>query len=138
MAIREVLLDTNAYVAFKRDLPDAIEIIRHAPLIGLNSIVLGELLGGFAVGSREAANRQELKSFLSSSRVRLYVVDDDTSSLYAAVYLSLRKKGRPIPTNDIWIAATALQHNLAVFTYDKHLREVDGIVVGNQLTDFVI
>lgn len=138
MAIREVLLDTNAYVAFKRDLPDAVEIIRHASLIGINSIVLGELLGGFAVGSREAANRQELKSFLSSSRVQLYVVDDDTAAHYAAVYLHLRKKGRPIPTNDIWIAATALQHSLAVFTYDNHLQMVDGIVVGNQLVDFIV
>jgi tRNA(fMet)-specific endonuclease VapC len=92
VAIREILLDTNAYAAFKRDLADAVEIIRHAPLIGINSIVLGELLGGFAVGSREAANRQELKSFLSSSRVRLYAVDDNTAAHYAAVYLNPAKK----------------------------------------------
>jgi tRNA(fMet)-specific endonuclease VapC len=138
VAIREVLLDTNAYAAFKRDLLDAVEIIRHAPLIGVNSIVLGELLSGFAVGSREAANRQELALFLSSSRVRVYTVDDGTAAHYAGVYMNLRNKGKPIPTNDIWIAATALQHRLAVFTYDKHFQAVDGLAIGSQLADFVV
>jgi hypothetical protein len=52
--VRAILLDTNAYAAFKRGLPDAVEVIAHAPRIGINSIVLGELLSGFAVGTREA------------------------------------------------------------------------------------
>jgi tRNA(fMet)-specific endonuclease VapC len=60
VAVRNILLDTNAYAAFKRGAPDAVEIIRHVPLIGISSIVLGELLGGFAAGTRETANRQEL------------------------------------------------------------------------------
>jgi predicted nucleic acid-binding protein len=51
--VRDVLLDTNAYVAFKRGLPDAVDVITHIPRIGINSIVLGELLSGFAVGTRE-------------------------------------------------------------------------------------
>lgn len=58
MAVRSILLDTNAYAAFKRDAPEAVEIIRYAPLIGISSIVLGEVLSGFAVGTREATNRQ--------------------------------------------------------------------------------
>lgn len=55
MAVRHLLLDTNAYAAFKRGTPEAIEIIRHAPFIGISSIVLGELLGGFAAGAQEKA-----------------------------------------------------------------------------------
>jgi predicted nucleic acid-binding protein len=137
VAIRGILLDTNAYAAFKRNVPDAIDIIRQAPLIAINSVVLGELLGGFAVGSREATNRQELNLFLSSSRVRLYAVDADTAAFYATVYLNLRKKGPPLPTNDMWIAATAMQHGMAVFTYDKHLQAVDSITAGNRLADFI-
>lgn len=137
MAVREILLDTNAYAAFKRNVPDAVEIIRHAPLIGINSIVLGELLGGFAVGTREAANKQELKRFFNSDRVKLFSVDDSTAEYYAMVYRDLKRKGRPIPTNDMWIAATALQHGLAVFSYDDHFQAVDGIIVGNRLLDFV-
>ena len=138
MAVREILLDTDAYAAFKRNVPDAVEIIRHAPLIGINSIVLGELLGGFAVGRREAANKRELERFLDSDRVRLFSVDDGTADYYAIVYRNLRRKGRPIPTNDMWIAATALQHGLSVFSYDGHFQAVDGIIVGNHLSDFVL
>jgi predicted nucleic acid-binding protein len=137
MAVREILLDTNAYSAFKRNAPDAVEIIRHAPVIGINSIVLGELLGGFAAGKREAINRQELKQFLGSKRVRLLAVDESTAEYYAMVYRNLRQKGQPIPTNDMWIAATALQHGLALFTYDGHFQHVDGLKSGNHLSDFI-
>ncbi len=137
MAVKEILLDTNAYSAFKRNVPDAIEIIRHAPVIGINSIVLGELLGGFAVGKREAINRQELKQFLSSKRVRLVTVDEGTAEYYAIIYRGLRQKGQPIPTNDMWIAATALQHGLAVYTYDGHFQYVEGLNIGNRLSDFI-
>lgn len=138
MAIREILLDTNAYSAFKRNAQDAVEIIRHVPLIGINSIVCGELLSGFSVGSREETNRQELTLFVSSRRVRLFSVDDVTAHHYAVIYRKLRQKGQPIPSNDMWIAATALQHNLAVFTYDGHFQAIDGLITGNRLPDFVI
>jgi len=138
VAIREILLDTNAYSAFKRNGQDAVEIIRHVPLIGINSIVLGELLGGFSVGSREETNRQELKLFLASQRVKLFSVDDITAGYYAMIYRNLRQKGQPIPTNDMWIAATALQHSLTVFTYDEHFQAIDGLITGNRLSDFVL
>lgn len=137
MAVRQIVLDTNAYAAFKRNLPEAVEVIRRAPLIGINTIVLGELLAGFAVGAREAANKQELKIFLASRRVRLFGLDENTAEWYATVYRDLKRKGRPIPTNDMWVAATALQHGLAVFSFDSHFQHVDGIVVGKALDDFV-
>ena len=137
MAIRSVLLDTNAYAEFKRGVPEAAEIIRHVPLVGINSIVVGELLAGFATGSREAANRRELERFLASDRVRLYSIDRVTARYYAAVYWALRRKGHPIPTNDMWIAATALEHGLAIFSYDGHFEPVDDVISGQHLTDFV-
>lgn len=137
MAVRDILLDTNAYSAFKRNSPDAIEIIKHAPVIGINSIVLGELLAGFAVGKREALNRQELDKFLGSKRVKLLTVDEGTSEYYAIIYRNLRQKGQPIPTNDMWIGATALRHGFAVFTYDGHFQYVGGLKIGNRLSDFV-
>ena len=136
MAIREILIDTNAYAAFKRNAPDAVEIVRRVPLIVVNSIVLGELLSGFAVGSREAINKHELNLFLSSPRVKQVSIDNSTAEHYATVYRELRKKGHPIPTNDLWIAASAFQHNLAVFTYDNHFQAIDGLIAGNQLSDF--
>ncbi len=64
MAVKDILLDTNAYAAFKRDRAEALNIVRRAPRIALNSVVLGELLAGFAAGSREARNRAELQTRL--------------------------------------------------------------------------
>jgi tRNA(fMet)-specific endonuclease VapC len=127
VAIRNILLDTNAYVAFKQGTADAVEVLQYTPRIGINSIVLGELLSGFAIGTREEENRQELEQFLASERVDQLVVDIETAAHYAVVYRELRRRGRPIPTNDMWIAATALQHRLAIFSHDEHFHEVAGL-----------
>ncbi len=115
--MKHILLDTNAYAAFKQGKKAAIEIIRHAPVVGINSVVLGELLAGFAKGNRNTENRKELQSFLRSSRVVMLSVDMQTAEDYAQIYLHLKQKGQPIPTNDIWIAASARQHDFAIFTF---------------------
>jgi len=136
--VKNILLDTNAYAAFKRGEPEAISVIQRAPVIGINSVVLGELYSGFAAGEREAENRQELKRLLDSPRVALLPITAGTAEYYARVYLDLRRKGKPIPTNDMWIAASALQHGLDVFSYDHHFTAVDGLVVGSSVKDFDI
>lgn len=138
MALRGVVLDTNAYGKFKEGAPGAVAIIRRVPLIGLCSIVLGELLSGFVVGSREAANREELRQFIRRPRVRLLPVDEEVAEHYAVVYRSLKRSGQPIPTNDMWIVATALRHDLAVFTYDRHFRYLDGLLTGFELEHFLV
>lgn len=135
--VRQILLDTNAYAAFKQGEEEAVEILRRAQAIGISSIVLGELLSGFAAGGKEAENRRELSALLQSSRVTVISVDQDTSEFYSVVYLGLRRKMKPIPTNDLWIAACALQHGLAVFSYDRHFAEVPGLIAGCRLTDFL-
>lgn len=99
--------------------------------------MLGELLAGFVAGTREAVNRQELATFLASQRVILFGLDEKTAEFYATVYRNLRRKGRPIPTNDMWIAATALQHGLAVFSFDSHFQHIDGLAAGKALSDFL-
>lgn len=96
-----ILLDTSADAAFKRGEPDAVSVIQQAPTIALNSVVLGELLGGFAAGSREQQNRAELEAFLSITRVWVAPVDRLTAEQYAGVYSALREGGTPIPTNDM-------------------------------------
>lgn len=137
MGIDKILIDTNAYASFKRGDMTAVEIIRYSHFIGINTIVLGELLSGFAVGNQESLNRQELEKFLKSPRVKILAVDHETAEHYADIYKELRQKGRPIPTNDLWIAATAVQYNLAVFTYDEHFKVVNEIRIGNRLIDFI-
>lgn len=137
MVVRNILLDTNGYSAFKRGNPDAIAVIQHTPLIGVSSIVLGELLSGFAAGQRQATNQQELARFLASPRVALLEITAKTAEYYAQVYLNLRGKGRPIPTNDMWVAASALQYDYALLTYDHHFAEVDDLVIVSNLAELL-
>lgn len=135
--MKSVLLDTNAYAAFKRGNQEAVQILRYAETIGISAIVLGELLSGFEAGSREANNRRELTEFLESSRVTVLSVDDETAEFYAHTFQVLKRKGRPIPSNDLWIAATALQYGFAVFTYDEHFSEIEGLITVNSVSDFL-
>jgi predicted nucleic acid-binding protein len=136
--VRDVLLDTNAYVAFKRGMPEAVDVLTHVPRIGINSIVLGELLSGFAVGTREEANRQELQQFLASERVHQLVIDAETAGQYAVVYRERRRRGRPMPTQDMGIAARALQHGFAVCSDAGHCHEVPGRHLGTRWDDFLV
>jgi tRNA(fMet)-specific endonuclease VapC len=126
--MKRVLLDTNAYVAFKRDDPNVVELLRLADEVVVSTVVLGELLAGFAAGQREPRNREELAQFLASPRVLVVPVDEGTADCYARVFALLRRKGRPIPVNDLWIAATALQHGLLLITYDEHFEAIEGLM----------
>ena len=135
--MRPILLDTNAYTAFMLGAVEVIEVIAHADQLFLTPIVLGELLGGFAAGTREPKNRAELARFLDSSRVEVLVVTAQTADSYALVYAGLRRKGQPIPTNDLWIAASALEHGAALLTRDAHFSHIDGLRSGQRLDDFL-
>ena len=135
--MRPILSDTNAYTAFMLGEADVVEVLAHAERIQLNSIVLGELLGGFAAGVREARNRGELARFLASPRVEVVPVTAQTADSYALVYSGLRRKGQPIPSNDLWIAASALEHGAALLTRDAHFGHVEGLRCGRRLEDFL-
>ena len=65
-------------------------------------------------------------------------IDAETAAQYAIVYRELRRRGRPIPTNDMWIAASALPHGLAVFSDDRHFHEGPDLHVGTRLDDFLL
>ncbi len=136
--MRPMLIDTNAYAAFKRGDAAIIEILQHVEVIAISPIVLGELLGGFDHGSQSKQNRKELHQFLDSSRIRFYPITLDTANFYGQVYTALRRLGQPIPTNDMWIAAQALEHGCMLCTYDKHFRAIEGLFVGHTLTEFII
>lgn len=135
--MRPILIDTNAYTAFMLGDAAVVEVVAHAERICLNSIVLGELLGGFAAGTRESRNRAELARFMDSPRVEVLPVTAETADSYALVYSSLRRKGQPIPTNDLWIAASALEHGAALLTRDTHFGQIDGLRCGQRLEDFL-
>ncbi len=135
--MRPILLDTNAYTAFKRGDEQIIAVLAYAPSIIVCATVLGELLGGFAAGQRESANRSELTQFINTPRVRVVSCTAATADLYALVYAALRRKGQPIPTNDLWIAASSLEYGAALLTLDAHFQNIDGLRAGTQLENFI-
>jgi tRNA(fMet)-specific endonuclease VapC len=115
-----VALDTNRYSDFARGETVVREILETAHEVFLPFIVLGELRAGFAVGKRSAANERNLRGFLAKDGVDLLFADEQTTHHYATVYRQLRRQGTPIPTNDMWIAALVLQHNLVLCDRDQH------------------
>lgn len=123
-----IFLDTSAYSAFRRGHQQIQHRIREASEILLNPVVLGELRVGFLKGTRLTENLAGLKQFLASPRVELVPVDEEAAERYALILDSLRRVGTPIPINDIWIAASAMQYGSVLLTTDPHFREVAQIV----------
>jgi tRNA(fMet)-specific endonuclease VapC len=125
--MNQILIDTNIYVAFKRNDQTVVNLLRQAASIAMNTVVLGELLAGFRGGRRDAENRRELDLFLDTPRVAMLPVDEGTADFFALVFNQLKTNGTPIPTNDIWIAASAMQHGLALASLDNHFRQIAGL-----------
>ncbi len=124
-----VLLDTSAYSAFMLGDPEVKAALQRADEIYLTPVVLGELLAGFIRGKWRRKNEREIRAFLSSPRVQVIDVDEETAQRYAVILNGLWRAGTPIPTNDVWIAASAMQHGLRVLTRDAHYQKVAQIVV---------
>ena len=122
-----VALDTNAYSDFMRGIPSRVSVVQAAERVYLPLIVLGELRAGFEAGNQQLRNAATLDRFLQSSRVEVLAPDLATTAVYAQVFAELRKQGTPIPTNDLWIAALALQHGLPLCTSDSHFQHVSGL-----------
>lgn len=93
----------------------------------MSSIVIGELLFGFRNGSRYDENAQALRTFLEDPHVRLLTVTWETADLFGRISAELRKKGRPIPTNDIWIAAHALEAGADLLSSDSHFGQIEDL-----------
>ena len=125
----KLLLDTSAYSAFKRNHSVTVAAIQSAPQILLSVTVLGELYAGFAAGSQTERNHEELNALLQNGRVQIVPIKKGTAERYANIYLYLRKLGRPIPTNDLWIAASAMEHSATLITADAHFNHIPQIIV---------
>ena len=124
----KILLDTNAYVGFKRNVAGVVEIITRSELILFSPVVLGELMFGFRNGTKFQENMQDLEKFLSHEVVDLIQIGKITSDRYSRIASQLKHQGTPIPTNDIWIAAQTMEHGAELITSDKHFEKINGLV----------
>ena len=122
-----ILLDSNAYSAFMRGNHEVRDLIRDAEEALFSAVVVGELLYGFRQGARFEQNLAELRSFLERPYVSLIPVGPVTADRYSRVMTALRAKGRPIPTNDVWIAAHAMETGADLVSAEGHFEHVDGI-----------
>ena len=121
------LLDTNAYVGLKRGDDAVARIVRTSSELVISVVVIGELLFGFRNGSRFEHNADELEEFVGSPRVRILPVTRTTADRFGRIAASLRRSGKPIPSNDIWIAAHTFESGGELVTFDRHFESVAGL-----------
>ncbi len=125
----KVCLDTNAYSRLAQGDDEVCRILERADSITVPAVVIGELTYGFLNGSRRAENEAALERFLEEDDVSCQPVTRSIAERYGYVKAALKKKGTPIPENDIWIAATALETGCWLVTYDAHFNQVSGLVL---------
>ena len=121
------LLDTNIISALFKVEEIIASKITEANEIYIPVIAIGELYYGAELTGDKSKYIIHIEDIKSSYPV--LIVDEITVKQYGSIKAALRRKGKPIPENDIYIAALALQHNLAVATRDKHFKEIDGISI---------
>ena len=124
-----VCLDTNAYSRLMGGHAPLTQLLESADEVLVPTTVLGELHAGFELGSRREANRRELAEFLALPGVEATAITTDIAERYGILVGQLSRQGTPIPTNDIWLAAIALETGTRLITYDSHFENVPGLII---------
>lgn len=129
MALKAAVLDTSAIIAFFQGIPAAADVVRALDRLVLPAVVIGELLVGRRGPKAPGGADRSVRELLASRRVVVAAIGAGTAERYAAIVNGLREAGRPIPANDIWIAACAMESGLPVVTTDKHFLSVPQVLV---------
>jgi tRNA(fMet)-specific endonuclease VapC len=127
--MNKILLDTNAYSRLFKDGKAVLEMLSEADAVYISVFVLAELYHGFKGGTKEAENRATIKRFLDKPTASVLQTTSDTAEYWAHIRTALKKAGTPIPTNDIWIAAHAMETGAQLVTFDRHFELVPGLRV---------
>ena len=125
----KLAIDTNAAIAYREGIRDVCVLIERADTIFLPVVVLGELFYGAANSARPQENEQAVRKFLAQAL--LVVIDEVIAFRYAVVRSELRKAGRPLPENDLWVAATCLELNIPLISRDTHFDCIHDLKVVN-------
>ena len=123
----ERLLDTSIVVALLNNESVVQQRLASGVRVHVNAIVVGELMFGAEKSVRVVENVAKVSDFAKS--VQVFEVSEATASLYGGLKQQLRTAGKPIPDNDLWIAATAIERHLVLVTRDKHFESIPGLTV---------
>lgn len=133
--MNKVILDANAYSNLRRGDRDVRKAIENSETINFSVVVLGELLEGFKLGNRLNKNKEELDEFLEEQNAHLIKVSKETAEVYAEIKNHLRKRGTPVPINDVWIAAHAIETGSVLITFDeRHFSKIPQVRLWSKLT----
>ena len=124
---RRVVLDTSAYSHLRLGHEALLARLDAATEIMVPTIVLGELHAAFRGGARFVDNETVLERFLTEPFVTTVEVDAEAAARYGEVLAQLKKKGTPIPSNDVWIAAVTLARGAQLLSFDDDFRHVAGL-----------
>ena len=125
--MKRILLDTNAYTAFLTGDKRVLNALTEAETAFLSAIVIGELYAGFCGGNRLKENKALLARFLQKSNVRVLDVTAETGEVFGQIKNELQKAGTPIPLNDVWLAAQAMETGSVIVSFDAHFDQVSGL-----------
>ena len=119
-----IALDTNRLTDLFRGDPDLSELVATRDEVWIPLIVLAEIEAGFLNGNHRDSNERVLQRFLAKATIRILIPTIETAEFYARLFVELKRSGKPIPDNDLWIAALALQSDLALVTRERHFRRI--------------
>ena len=131
--MKKILPDTNVLTRFFAGNEKALPALAEADTVLLSVFVLGELYAGFRAGKKEKQNKDIIRRFLEKATVTVLDATHETAEVYAQVKDGLRKAGRPIPINDVWIAAQALETGAVLLTHDSHFQVIHGLRIWDEL-----
>ena len=125
--MKRLVLDTSAYSHMRTGHAELLDLLAAAESLLIPVTVLGELEGAFELGSRAKANRQALTEFLSEPFVFVLDTTPDIARRYGQIFARQRRLGRPVPVNDMWIAASAIDNGGHLLTFDKDFGRIEGL-----------
>jgi len=125
--MKSILLDTNGYAAYLSGDARILDVLAVADKVRMSAVVLGELHAGFQGGSKTLENESRLKTFLAKPTVSPLDVNQETAEIFGELKFRLKRAGTPVPINDIWIGAHALETGSVLVSYVKRFLKFAGL-----------
>ena len=125
--MNKILLDTNAYSNFLKGTDSVLKALDQGKVVYMSVFVIAELYYGFKGGRKEIWNKELLNNFLKKIPVQIINATSETSEIFADIKYKLKKTGKPIPINDVWIASHVIETGSVLITFDEHFQNIPGL-----------